>query len=425
MRFVHPLVALARALVAAPRLVLVRPSLNAFLAGYFRKFPVTEAGGRLILHSHLPPIDSPAYARFVRVHLLERRRVPSHAQVAVTGACPQRCLVCYNRERKGVTLAPLELQRVISGLVESGVAWLGLTGGEPLLRPDLPELVALGRGRCAMKLFTTGMGATSELASRLRSAGLFSVSVSIDSWDPAVHDGGRGSPGAWRHAVEAVETFLDAGGLHVGISAVLPRDEIRRPAAIERLLAFAQERGVHELWLSETKPAVAALFEDEVVLAEHERRAISGWQDWWNDRVRRAGRGVVLNYLGHFEGAEHFGCNAGRKMIYVDPFGEVSPCVFAPFSLGNVRERPLEDIVADMWGRFPTEDRCFMNRNWPLVEAEARGCLPLGRDASLAMLGKVCFGPLSEFNRRYWGRDPLSLPGPREQESAAGPAAGS
>ncbi|RPJ73620.1 MAG: hypothetical protein EHM24_07615, partial [Acidobacteria bacterium] len=67
MRFVHPLVALARALVAAPRLVLVRPSLNAFLAGYFRKFPVTEAGGRLILHSHLPPIDSPAYARFVRL----------------------------------------------------------------------------------------------------------------------------------------------------------------------------------------------------------------------------------------------------------------------------------------------------------------------------------------------------------------------
>jgi MoaA/NifB/PqqE/SkfB family radical SAM enzyme len=276
-----------------------------------------------------------------------------------------------------------------------------------------------------MKLFTTGMGATREIASRLRSAGLFSVSVSIDSWDPAVHDRGRGFLGAWQHAVEAVETFLDAGGLHVGISAVLPRDEIRRPAAIERLLAFAQELRVHELWLSETKPAVASLFADEVVLAEHERRAISEWQDGWNDRVRRAGRGVVLNYLGHFEGAEHFGCNAGRKMIYVDPFGEVSPCVFAPFSLGNVRERPLEDIVADMWGRFPTEDRCFMNRHWPLVEAEARGGLPLGREASLAMLGKVHFGPPSEFNRRYCGRGRLPLSARGEHDSIIGSGHGS
>ncbi|RPJ66890.1 MAG: radical SAM protein [Acidobacteria bacterium] len=403
MRFVHPLVALARALVAAPRLLSVRPSLNAFLAGYFRKFPVSEVGGRLILHSHLPPIDSPAYARFVRLHLVERRQAPSHAQVAVTAACPQRCLVCYNRDRQGVALDPLELRRVVSGLVESGVVWLGLTGGEPLLRPDLPDLVALARGRCAVKLFTTGMGVTKELARSLRNAGLFSVSVSIDHWDAVIHDRGRGFPGAWRHAVEAVKDFLEAGGLHVGISAVLPREMICRTDVIERVLAFAQELGVDELWLSEAKPAVASLFDEKLVLAEDERRAIADWQDRWNDRVRRAGRGVILNYLGHFEGAEHFGCNAGRKMIYVDPFGEVSPCVFTPFSLGNVRERPLADLVADMWRRFPTEGRCFMNRNWPLVAAASGGRLPLTRDASLAMLSKVRFGPPSAFNRRYFG----------------------
>jgi MoaA/NifB/PqqE/SkfB family radical SAM enzyme len=405
MRFVHPFVALARAVVAAPRLLLVRPSLTAFLAGYFRKFPITEVGGRLILHSHLPPLDSPAYARFVRLHLVERRKAPSHAQVAVTSACPQRCPVCYNRDRQGARLDAVELRRVVNDLVESGVVWLGLTGGEPLLRPDLPALVALGRGRCAMKLFTTGMGVTRPLACELRDAGLFSVSVSIDHWDPEVHDQGRGFPGAWRHAVAAVETFLKAGGLHVGISAVLSRESIRRTEVVERFLAFAQELGVHELWLSETKPVVASLFDEALVLGEDERRAIAGWQDRWNDGVRQARRGVIVNYLGHFEGAEHFGCNAGRKMLYVDPFGEVSPCVFAPFSLGNVREWPLAELIADTWGRFPTEDRCFINRNWPLVAAESGGRLPLYRDASLAMLSKVRFGQRSAFNRRYFGAD--------------------
>ena len=413
MRFVHPLVALARALASAPRLALVRPSLNAFLAGYFRKFPATDVGGQLLLHSHLPPLDSPAYDRFVRVHLLERRRAPSHAQVGVTAACPQRCLVCYNRDRKGVTLDSLELQAVISTLVDAGVVWLGLTGGEPLLRSDLPDLVALARGRCAVKLFTTGMGATKEVAVRLRSAGLFSVSVSLDHWDRAVHDEGRGYPGAWREAVRAVETFLAVDGLHVGISAVLSREMICRWEVVERVLRFAGELGVHELWLSESKPAVGSMFEEHLVLREDERRRIAGWQDWWNARVRRAGRGVLLNYLSHFEGAEHFGCNAGRKMIYVDPFGEVSPCVFAPVTMGNVRERPLAAVIADLWSRFPTEDCCFVNRNWPLVAAASGGCLPLDRAATLAMLDRVRFGGRSAFNRRYFR-------GEREESSVKG-----
>ena len=406
MRTVHPLAAFARTLAATPGLLRVRPSLNAFLAGYLRKFPVTELGGRLILHSHLPPLDSPAYARFVRLHLIDRVEGPSHAQVAVTNACPQRCEVCYNRDRTGVPLDAAELHRVVGELVACGVVWLGITGGEPLARSDLPELVALGRDRCAMKLFTTGMGVTPSLASRLRDAGLFSVSVSIDHWDPEIHDRGRGFTGAWRAAVEAIETFLATDTLHVGISAVLPREAIRRADQVERLLALADRLGVHELWLSETKPAVATLFDAAFVLTEDERREIAARQDRWNARVRRAKRGVTLNYLGHFEGAEQFGCNAGRKMVYVDPFGEVSPCVFAPFSLGNVRERPLADTIADMWQRFPTEDRCFMNRNWPLVSSVSGGALPMGRAESLAMLEKVRFRPLSAFNRRYFSLRP-------------------
>ena len=407
---VHPLAALARALVATPRLLLVRPALNAFLARYLQKFPVTEVNGRLILHSHLPPLDSPAYARFVRLHLLERRQAPSHAQVAVTSACPQRCPVCYNRDRTGVPLDAADLRCVVENLIDSGVVWLGFTGGEPLLRPDLPDLVAMGRDRCAMKLFTTGMGVTRPLASRLSDAGLFSVSVSIDHWDPAIHDRGRDFAGAWRHAVDAVSTFLAAGGLHVGISAVLPREEAR-PDRIGQFLAFAATLGVHELWLSEAKPAVASLFDEALVLAEDERLAVAAFQDQWNARVRRTGRGVTLNYLGHFEGAEHFGCNAGRKMVYVDPFGEVSPCVFAPFSLGNVRDRPLAETIADMWGRFRTEDRCFMNRNWPLIADASGGALPLRREQSLAMLSKVEFGPLSAFNRRYFNTRGHANPG--------------
>ncbi len=78
-------------------------------------------------------------------------------------------------------------------------------------------------------------------------------------------------------------------------------------------------------------------------------------QDRWN----KSGR-MTVNYLGHFEGPDHFGCNAGTKMIYIDAFGEVSPCVFAPMSFGNVRERPLAEIWSDMRERFAPGSSCFV-----------------------------------------------------------------
>ena len=402
-RAVHPIVSLARSLKAAPALLRVRPSLNLFLARYLAKFPVVDVDGHLFLHSHLPALDSTAYARFVRLHLIDRVDAPSHAQVAVTHLCPQRCAVCYNRDRIGAPLNAGEIREVVEGLISRGVVWIGLTGGEPLLRADLPEIVALGRDRCAMKLFTTGMGATPPVAAELAGAGLDSVSVSIDHWNESVHDKGRGYPGAWRAAVGAIETFLGTGKLHVGISAVLPREAMAGTDAIERMVEFAGRIGVHELWLSEAKPAVASLWDPALVLTEDERLAVAGFQDRWNARIRREGRGVTLNFLGHFEGAEQFGCNAGRKMVYVDPFGEVSPCVFLPCSFGNVRERPLEAILADLRRRFPSEDRCFVNRNWPLVREASGAGLPLGPEQASAMLGKVSFRPLSAFNQRYYG----------------------
>jgi len=369
---------------------------------------MVDVGGRLLLHSHLPALNSKAYARFVRLHLIDRVEAPSHAQVAVTHACPQRCAVCYNRDRIGTPLDAHEVRAAIADLIDAGVVWLGLTGGEPLLRRDLPELVALGGDRCEMKLFTTGMGATPALAAALADAGLGSVSVSLDHWEEEAHDRGRGYPGAWRAALGAIEAFLATTRLHVSISAVLPREAMRGTEAIERMLAFAGTLGVHELWLSEAKPAVASLWDPALILTEEERRAVAGFQDQWNARIRRQGHGITLNFLGHFEGAEQFGCNAGRKMVYVDPFGEVSPCVFLPCSLGNVRERPLGDIIADMWRRFPSEDRCFANRNWPLVKGLSGGALPMAADRTAAMLERVSFRPLSAFNQRYsGGRRPI------------------
>ena len=367
------------------------PRINWFLLRYLRKFRVHEVGGNLIVHSHLPPINSPAYKRFIDEHLLGRTEGPSHAQIGVTNACPQRCAYCYNKGRSGRVMDTATIKRVIRELKQAGVFWLGLTGGEPLLNRDLPEIVESAAGDCAVKLFTTGSTLTPQLALDLKAAGLFSVSVSLDDWREEEHDRARGTPGAFREALRAIEVFKKTAGLQVGVSAVLSREMIVRDE-VEMLLSFLSGLGIHEAWLSEAKPSVQGFWNSDLVITEAERKKLAALQDRYN----RKG-GITVNYLGHFEGREHFGCNAGHKMVYVDSFGEVSPCVFVPLTFGNVMERPAGDILAEMKRHFPSDESCFINRNYSLLQKYGRGRIPLGAAESEELLAEVHFGPLAKF----------------------------
>lgn len=383
---------LIRALLHNLQIARVKPSVNWFLARYMEKFRLVNADGQLVIHSHLPAVNSKAFSKFIDGHLLHKAEGPSHAQIAITNACPQRCEYCYNKNRGGEPMDTGTFMRTIQELKGMGVVWLGITGGEPLINKDIVEIVWCAGGNCAVKLFTTGSGLTVRLASDLKNAELNSVSVSLDHWEEEEHDRARGCRGAYRTALEAIEIFKNAG-IHVGVSAVLTRKMFHN-GQVETLLRFLIGLGVHEAWLSETKPTVEAFQKKEFVISEEERLILVRLQDRYN----REGK-ITVNYLGHFEGSDHFGCNAGNKMVYIDAFGEVSPCVFMPMTFGNIKDRSLKTILAKMKSYFPTEGCCFINKNYELIGKYAKGKSPIGREDSLLMMGEVQFGELSRFSR--------------------------
>jgi MoaA/NifB/PqqE/SkfB family radical SAM enzyme len=388
---------LARVIGANPRMLGLNPAILWFLSDYMGKFRLKQVGDHLILHSHLPPLNSRAYTRFVNDHLLSGSTGPTHAQIGITNACPQRCDYCYNRNRKGQPMERETVLRTVRELREMGVVWLGLTGGEPLLSPDIVRIIESVAEDCAVKLFTTGCGLTGEKASQLQQAGLFSVSVSLDHWLEAEHDRHRRHEGAFRQALQAIDTFLSVGGIHVGVSAVLSREMLEHNE-VEHYLSFLEGLGVHEAWLSGVKPTVEAFWSDDLIVTEEYRLKLVALQDRWNARGK-----MTVNYLGHFEGKECFGCNAGNKMVYVDAFGEVSPCVFTPLSFGNVQTTSLRTIFAEMRQHFPSEADCFINKNYRLLQKHSAGEATLRREDTLALLQEVEFGGLSRFNRLYYG----------------------
>jgi MoaA/NifB/PqqE/SkfB family radical SAM enzyme len=381
----------AKAIVCNPAMIKARPSVNWFFCQYLRKFTVIDVGGTLVVHSHLPPLNSSAYKRFVSEHLLARSAGPSHAQIGVTNTCPQHCEYCYNKGRTGNVMDTETILCLIRDLKSMGVFWIGLTGGEPLLNKDLPNIVEAIGGDCASKLFTTGCGLTKELATDLKQAGLVYATVSLDHWKEEVHDSVRKYKGAFKAALRAIDTFLGLGGIHVSVSAVLSK-EMLRGDAVEEFLHFLQGLHIHEVWLSETKPSVEAYWNKDQLISDQERQGLIALQDRYNKQG-----GMTINYLSHFEDAKHFGCTAGHKMVYVDAFGEVSPCVFIPMTFGNVQHRSIGEIVGRMRRCFPSECSCFINKNYERVQEHFKGTSPINREESSKIMEEVEFGPLARF----------------------------
>ena len=393
--------ALAKALLSNPQILKAGPSINRFLLQYLGKFRTAKVGDNLILHSHLPPINSKAYTRFIKEHLLAKVDGPSHAQIALTNVCPQNCEYCYNKGRKGTVIDAQTIKNVIKGLKEMGVFWLGFTGGEPLLQKDIVKITESAGDDCAIKLFTTGCTLSKQLAKDLRNAGLFSVSVSLDHWREEDHDKVRKYKGAFQTALKAINIFKDIGGIHVGVSAVLSKDMIRNNQ-VEEFLDFLKDMEIHEAWLSECKPSIEGFWTDDMVFSEQERLKLAKLQDRYNKEGK-----ITVNYLAHFEVKEHFGCNAGNKMVYVDPFGEVSPCVFIPLSFGNVSETSIKTVFKDMRQFFPSEDTCFINKNYGIIRKYFKGTVPLGIQDSVKVAEEACFGSLSRFFELQKGRRDL------------------
>jgi MoaA/NifB/PqqE/SkfB family radical SAM enzyme len=229
------------------------------------------------------------------------------------------------------------------------------------------------------------------MALDLKNAGLFSVSISLDHWKEAEHDQIRRYKGAFRTAMNAIDIFRSIGGVHVGVSAVLSKEMLKQ-TLVEEYLDFLQSLGIHEVWLSETKPSVAAYWKKDMIISQEEQSMLFQLQDRYN----KTGR-MTVNYLGHFEDARHFGCSAGHKMVYVDAFGEVSPCVFIPMTFGNVKEQSVKDIYKSMRELFPTEDTCFINKNYEIVQKSMNMHVPIRKEDSKNVMEKIKFGPLAKY----------------------------
>lgn len=275
----------------------------------------------------------------------------------LTRLCNLACAHCYldatqRRCEASDELDADEGRRVVRQLAELAPgAMLVLTGGEPLLRRDLPALVTeAARGGLLPVIGTNGTLLDRRRAEALSRAGAAGVGISVDSATPAFHDRLRGMPGAWSGALAAVRAAR-AAGLPVQLQATIfseNGDDLEAIADIaEREGALALHcfflvctgRGATQTDLSgEAYEAALA----RILRLQRDRRRLMV-------RVRCAP--YVRRLLGLRAGeaageydARSGACLAGKSYFRITAQGRVTACPYVPVEEGDVRCSTLRDI---------------------------------------------------------------------------------
>jgi radical SAM protein with 4Fe4S-binding SPASM domain len=299
----------------------------------------------------------------------------------LTKRCNLRCAHCYLSagERDAGSIDELtteECYRVVDEMVRVNPASiLVLTGGEPLLRRDLPQIARYATTKGMMVVVgTNGTLLTDEKIRELLDAGVMGVSISVDSLDHSNHDTFRRLPGALKGALSGIEACRRNGlqfQVHTTASS-MNYDEI--PSIMD--FAFKAGARVYNLFFL----VCTGRGEEMSDITPEQYEEVLGYL--LDVQAKFPGMLVRSRCAPHFkriayeknpespitkaQGYEGGGCLAGTHYARITPEGDLTPCPFMPLSVGNLRQSGFDTL----WNDSPV----FADLRAPQLKGKCADC---------------------------------------------------
>lgn len=284
---------------------------------------------KIIPSAWLPPIPSPAFKRLLlaEIQFAIGKSLPETVSIELTRQNSAR----LSLEERKAELDIATLKRVLDEALDLGAMILTFTENDPLLRAEVFELLDyVDKKRAIVNCSTWGTDFSKTTAKRLKQAGLHALMVGIYSTDPKKHDAIRNSNGAYKNAISAIKTALEAG-LTVAMTTHISSSNI---GELRELYALAKALGVHEFSVWEAMPKTGK----EHLFSEKDREVILKLYR----EVNSCPEGPRLFANSYFEG-QMLGAMEGRRWLHVTAEGFIKPGPYPPFSFGNVRENSLKE----------------------------------------------------------------------------------
>ncbi|HJZ77710.1 MAG TPA: radical SAM protein [Vicinamibacterales bacterium] len=230
-----------------------------------------------------------------------------------------------------------------------------LTGGEPLLRRDILEIVkrAAERGLWVV-VGTNGVRITENVAMRLAEAGARGLSLSLDALDPERHDRFRNVRGAWQNTVDGAR-ILNGTGLPFIVQTTAGAHNL---GELDAIADFAHERLAAKVWnLYFLVPTGRGQFVSDMTPEQYDDvlAALYRIQRKYDRRMlvnAKCAPHFVKTVLEHGDAGGRIrtysdgagGCPAGTHYMGIRPNGDVTPCPYLPVFAGSLRRARLEDL---------------------------------------------------------------------------------
>ena len=280
----------------------------------------------------------------------------------ITRNCNLACMHCRASATQGPYTGELDTPaayRLLDQIAEVGSPIVILTGGEPLLRPDIFEVAAYGTGKgLKMVMAPNGTLITAPIAQKMVRAGIQRISISIDGATAESHDRFRGVDGAFEGALQGIR-FARQAGMAFQINTTITKTNLDQIPLIQQL-AVDLGAVAHHIFLLVPTGRGKYIVDQEITAEEYERTL-----NWFYDqrgktplqlkatcaphyyrilrqRAKADGQPVTPQTCGM--DAVTRGCLGGTAFCFISHRGTVQPCGFLHVDSGDVTQRSFAEI---------------------------------------------------------------------------------
>jgi radical SAM protein with 4Fe4S-binding SPASM domain len=278
----------------------------------------------------------------------KRHGGPKEAVIAITHNCNAKCIMCNIwKQKPGEEVLPSIYEKLPNSL-----RTINISGGEPFLRKDLPEIINIIQSRCKrprMVISTNGLlpgVIEKQIKQIVESKNAIGVRVSIDGMRE-VHDKVRGLKGAFVNGTESLRILEGLGIRDLGIaftamafnlSDIQNVYDLSRKLRIQFALSVAYKSSVYFKNVDEDYLIDYGELTDRLdYIVNRELRSLEP-KRWFRAYFEHA-------LVGYASGEKKLqNCTAGEDFFYLDPLGNVYPCTVLDMRLGNLQEKSFDEI---------------------------------------------------------------------------------
>ncbi len=336
---------------------IVTEKLIKFFSMKNEKYTYFSSSNKFFINSFLPSISGGAWNRLlagINGIANENKRIPLQADIVVTGKCYCKCWHCFRAEYETEDMPFEKIIDCIYQLHRMGTANIGITGGEPMLRADIMDILKSIPEGMEGQLYTTGIGIDAAFVKELEKTNVTRCIISLDHFNEEKVCLKRNNNQAFVNALNAFKLLKESNIYTTATLCVT--EELLEEEFFKKYMNFTKSLGISEVRLVMQIPQGMLKEKNLGRVYGKALNFVKNIQEFYNQDESYP---TVLNFS-EFESFRYFGCGAGSSYITINNDGRITPCVAVPLSFGSVYEESISDIYTNMEKYFPcTNGVCY------------------------------------------------------------------